>query len=410
MRLEKRTKLLELAQAGLNAVNGRSRVRAALDAALKTEKIAVVAIGKAAYSMAAGAFDALGHRIGRALIVTKHGYATDLPDHAAAISHIAAGHPLPDENSIKAGYELLTFLRAAANEEIVFLISGGASSLVELPPDGVSLAELRRVNRWLLGSGLPIGQINAVRKQLSCIKGGRLVEFLENKPALTLLISDVPDDDVANIGSGPLYFEEHAALTADLPAWVTSIVERAGLADRPNERRGNGIQHRIIARNRDGIDAVVAAAKQKGIPVWSYYEPLEGDAEVAGRGCANFILQAESGLHVWGGETTVKLPDQPGRGGRNQTFALAAAEILKGREDALLLALGTDGSDGAGEDAGAIVDGGTIMRGELSGLDPKECLQRADAGTFLAASGDLIYTGPTGTNVMDLVIAYKQKA
>jgi glycerate 2-kinase len=139
-------------------------------------------------------------------------------------------------------------------------------------------------------------------------------------------------------------------------------------------------------------------------------ERLCGDAAAAGRRLAAELLDGPASVHIWGGETGVELPANPGRGGRNQQLALAAAEVLAGHDKVWLLAAGTDGSDGPGEDAGAVIDGGTLARGELDGLNAAACLHRADAGSFFEASGDLISTGPTGTNVMDLVIGLKVTA
>jgi hydroxypyruvate reductase len=155
-------------------------------------------------------------------------------------------------------------------------------------------------------------------------------------------------------------------------------------------------------------DAVAGEAAAKGLVAHRHGELPAADAAACGATVARSLLAAKPGIHVWGGETVVRLPSDPGRGGRNQQLALAAAEVLQGREDILLLAAGSDGSDGASEDAGALVDGDTISRGRDAGFDAPACLAAADAGSFLEASGDLLHTGPTGTNVMDLIIALKK--
>jgi hydroxypyruvate reductase len=166
--------------------------------------------------------------------------------------------------------------------------------------------------------------------------------------------------------------------------------------------------HHIVASNRVAMEAIEKACKDRQQDVYLHSDFLGGEAADTGRELARFLLnEAEPGIHIWGGETTVRLPDEPGRGGRNQQLALAAAAMLKGNQKITLLAAGTDGSDGPTEDAGGIVDGDTVTRGQLSELDVETCLVGADAGTFLEAAGDLLYTGPTGTNVMDLVIAIK---
>jgi len=164
-------------------------------------------------------------------------------------------------------------------------------------------------------------------------------------------------------------------------------------------------EHRLLANLEQACTALADAAHDQGLKCTLHDLSLDGDAETTGRQLADELSRLPPGLHVWGGETTVCLPPHPGRGGRNQQLALAAAQVLAGRDGISLLALGTDGSDGASEDAGALVDGGTIARGELAGLDAGQQLRNADAGRFLEASGDLVSTGPTGTNVRDMIVA-----
>ena len=163
----------------------------------------------------------------------------------------------------------------------------------------------------------------------------------------------------------------------------------------------------IVASNRAARKAVAAAAQAAGLAAYMHESLPAEDAAACGEAIANELLDGQSGVHVWGGETTVTLPENPGQGGRSQQLALAAARVIAGREDILLLAAGTDGADGVTDDAGALVDGGSLSRGEDGGYDAEDCLRRADAAEFLEASGDLVHTGPTGSNVMDLVIGYK---
>jgi hydroxypyruvate reductase len=162
-----------------------------------------------------------------------------------------------------------------------------------------------------------------------------------------------------------------------------------------------------VASNSSTRLAAAGEAARRGYPVWRHDDEVTGDALEAGRRLASEIMQGPMGLHVWGGETTVRLPSHPGRGGRCQSLALSAAMQLEGHQHVYLLAAGTDGSDGPGEDAGALVDGATLSRGELSGYAAGHCLSMADAGRFLEGSGDLIHTGPTGTNVMDIMLGLK---
>ncbi|MGH8403236.1 MAG: MOFRL family protein, partial [Gammaproteobacteria bacterium] len=254
----------------------------------------------------------------------------------------------------------------------------------------------------LLGSGLPIDAVNRVRSAFSRIKGGRLLQDLAGRHAELLLISDVPGDVPEHIGSGML-LPPIAGPLPELPAQFADFPRQP-----PAEIQAGNVKVRMLATNRDAMQAVLAAALNLGEKAQIHDALPAADAKVCGEHMTEFLLDAEPGIHIWGGETVVQLPAHPGRGGRNQMLALAAAHKLAGRANIYLLAAGTDGADGNSGDAGALVDGGSIARGEDAGLDARDCMARADTGSFLEASGDLVYTGPTGTNVMDLIIASKQ--
>jgi hydroxypyruvate reductase len=270
--------------------------------------------------------------------------------------------------------------------------------------------DLVRMNDWLLSSGMDIARMNRVRKTVSMIKGGRLANYLTGRPTVGLLISDVIGDDPAVIGSGLL-----AATAADimgladinLPGWFSALTELADPMPSASDACFDNIQLHVIASLNKACAAAAAQADALGYDVFLHPDLFCCDAESTGRRLASTVIEGGPLLHVWGGETVVTLPEHPGRGGRNQHLALAAATKLQGHSDCLLLAAGTDGSDGPTPDAGALVDGGSLARGELDGLDARECLQAFDSGRFLEASGDLISTGPTGTNVMDIVLGLK---
>lgn len=407
--IDPRLMLLDLLAAALGSVEGAACVRRALEETPMVGPVWIAALGKAAASMTEGALAALGDACCGGLVVTKRGHA-DLKRFAGAGVEVRfGGHPLPDASSLAAGKRLLESLEGLdPKTQILFLLSGGASALIEVPIAGLGLAELQAINRWLLGSGLPIGAINRVRQAISQIKGGGLLAYLQGRRLRQLAISDVPGDRPELIGSGPLVPVAELAevlQTLPLPAWLRSWVDK-GLAERPPLPPSRP-QFELIASSAKAQDAIVAAARAQGLAVWSSPEPLTGDAEQSGRALACQLMGAAPGVYVWGGETTVRLPPHPGRGGRNQHLALAAAIELAGRTDCWLLCVGTDGTDGPTEDAGALVDGLTVARGMLAGLDVRRCLERFDSGRFLEASGDLIHTGPTGTNVMDLVIGYR---
>lgn len=374
--------LLELLQAGLEAADGRRCVRDAL--AAKPPRRAPVwaaAVGKAAGAMALGAADALGGSLERVLVITKSAHvAPELQSRAGVEIHESA-HPIPDERSLAAGQRLLDWVDDLPAEVApLFLVSGGASSLVEVLEPGASLQELRQLSAGGLAEGIAIGELNVRRARISRIKGGRLAARLGGRPAQALFLSDVPGDDPAVIGSGLLG-----------PA--------SGGADR--------IERQVVASVDRAIEGVAQAAAQRGLTVACVRERFEGDATRLAARFAHELLVGNTQVRVWGGESTVRLPPHPGRGGRNQHLALAAARFLPEYPELLLLAAGTDGTDGPTDAAGGLVDADTCARVALAGLDADDCLSRADSGTALAAAGALVRTGPTGTNVADLVIGLK---
>ncbi len=368
--------------AALARVDGRRCVREALTARpLGSGPVWLAALGKAAAAMAAGAHEAAGGAIARTLIITRDAESCASLAGRPGTEVFLGGHPLPDERSLAAGAQLLAWLAALPQDaQPLFLVSGGASSLIEVLAAGVTLEELRALNRAGLGAGIGIAEFNARRLKLSAIKGGRLAQRLRGRAARALFISDVPGDDPAVIGSGIL-----------------------GPAPTGEDR----IERTLIA----SIDAAVAAAGScasgYGLTVHAPRRRFDEAAVRVAARCAHELSLLPAQVCVWGGESTVALPPHPGCGGRNQHLALAAARLIAGHPELLLLAVGTDGSDGVSGDAGALVDADTCARVALAELDADECLQRADAGRALAASGDLIHTGPTGTNVGDLVIGLK---
>ena len=396
-----RNLLLQLFQTALQAVEGRRVTRRWLEAHPPGTPLALVAIGKAAEQMAAGALEAPSVEAAEGLVITRAGQTTGLLEGRREIRLLEADHPLPGEASLAAGRALLQFLQRQPQERpLLFLISGGASALVEVPEPGIGLELLGRVNRWLLGSGLDIAAMNAVRRRMSAIKGGKLLRWVDDRPAQVLLISDVRGDDPAIIGSGLLCPPREGTLP-ELPEWLAKALPP------PTEVKFTPPPHHLVATLDQALKAAARQAEEIGLQVHLDGRCLEGDARQAGEAFARHLLQAPPGLHLRGGETTVKLPEHPGRGGRNQHLALAAARIIEGRDDLLILAAGTDGSDGNTTDAGALVDGGTIERARLHGFDALRALDRADSGTLLEASGDLVHTGPTGTNVTDLLMGLK---
>lgn len=337
--------------------------------------------------MLLGALDVLGDRVAEAIVVTMRGHWPGALASSRQVRILESAHPVPDERSLAAGAAIADFIAASPEEaQVLFLISGGASSLVEALIPGVTLADLRQLNLGALASGLGIAAVNARRRAVSRLKGGGLAAIAGTRRSMALMISDVPGNDPSVIGSGLL----HASRSARGPAIAF-------------------IPYRIVADARTACRAAGACAASAGLRVRIARRRFAGSAGILGRRFAAASSAADDGtLLVWGGESTVRLPACPGRGGRNQHLALSAALALEGRDDVALLAAGTDGIDGATDDAGGLVDGDTCGRGALAGLDARDCLVRADSGTFLAASGDLVHTGPTLTNVGDLVLGIRR--
>ena len=369
-----RTQLLDMYAAGLVAVEGEMTVYQALQAKRLRQPCHVVALGKAADAMLWGAYRYLRDAMQSALLITKHQHVSAATQALTQVQVLEAAHPIPDESSLQAGAALIKYLQALPTDEpVLFLISGGTSSLVEVLETGWTGDRLQQATYAMLANGAVISEINAMRCTLSLIKGGKLWQYVGERPVTCLLMSDVPGDDPAVIGSGLLF----PAPREDF-AWE------------------------IVASNRQLLAALAATTAVNVMP-----EFLEGDAEEVAQRCVAYLRNSLPGLYAWGAETTLQLPLNPGYGGRNQHLALAAALCLQPDDDIFLLAVGTDGTDGVTEDTGALVDNGTVQRGNAQNLDAAACLQAADAGTFLAASGDLIHTGPTGTNVMDVIIGWK---
>jgi hydroxypyruvate reductase len=385
----RRRLLLDLLNAALVSVDGRVCTRDALTAlpaaapagATGPRRVWAAAVGKAASSMMLGAHDALGPALERALLITKDDHVAPQAFGLPGVEILESAHPVPDERSLAAGGRLLQWVDEVPPEvEVLFLISGGASSLVEALVPGATFAQLTELNSRGLARGLAIGELNAQRAQLSRIKGGRLAARLAGRPGRALFISDVPGHDPAVIGSG--------------------LMGPSGAAE-------DRVERLVIASIDRAVEHVRIAAGSLGLTAWSDPLPFDGPADRLAVRFAHELHMNEEQVRVWGGESVVSLPENPGRGGRNQHLALAAARIIAGHENLMLLVAGTDGTDGVTDDAGALVDGETCSRVALAELDVQNSLQTADSGSALAASGDLIHTGPTGTNVGDVVIGLK---
>ena len=386
-------------------------------------RVICLAAGKGAAAMAAAAerhyLDA------RVLDPSRlHGIATTRHGHGVPtrrIKVIEAGHPTPDEAGLRAAAETLQLAHdAQADDLLLVLLSGGGSANWIAPVAGISFIQKQQLTRALLRSGAPIGEINTVRKHLSRIKGGRLARAGQRASAIvTLAISDVPHDDPSAIASGPTVpdpttLADARAIVAKYQLAIDEAVRRA-LDDPDNESCKAGdpafarARFALIARPRASLDAAVSLARQAGYEVVDLGADLEGEAREVAADHARLALAARAQHRrvaiVSGGELTVTVRGS-GRGGPNQEYALALAERLKDTQGISALAGDTDGADGgagsAADPAGAIIDQGTFATMAALGLDPRAFLDNNDATAFLAATGDLLQTGPTLTNVNDV--------
>jgi glycerate 2-kinase len=375
--------LLELFDAALRAVDGRACVARFLAGESIGQPVALFAIGKAASAMTRGALDVLASDVESALVITKDGHLDPELARDRRCILIESAHPVPDERSLAAGAALEAGVRGLRPAVMpLFLVSGGSSSLVESLRAGVSLGDLRALNVRGLAAGLAIGELNRERARLSRLKAGGVARLLAGRHAMALFISDVPGDDPGVIGSG--------------------LLGRDAVPD--------SIGRHVIAGNGAAVAALAGAAQARGLDLEFRAAPYAGEATaVAGEFVVALRACRGDGL-VWGGESTVTLPATPGRGGRNTHVALTAARLLRAAERLTILAAGTDGTDGPTGDAGAIVDARTIERAELAGVDVERAWREFDSGTALEAAGDLVHTGPTGTNVGDLLIGLRNSA
>ena len=377
-------------------------------------RVRVIALGKAGAAAAEGAHNALGQYLHDGLVITKHGHADADLDKRWQV--IEAAHPVPDESSIRSGEAALQFARQGVpGDLLVVLLSGGASSLAAVPAPGVTLAEKRNLTQALLRAGADIYQLNRVRRALSQIKAGGLAAA-SSAPVLTLAVSDVLDNDPAVIGSGPTLAGSPDAsgarsvleafqLSDGLSPAVVAALERAvpAAVDVPSDVY-------IIACLDDALNAAAAAGRAAGLDVQRADGYVTGDATAAAHRFLEWLKPtARPTLWLAGGETTVQVSGG-GQGGRNQHFALAAAasrqfSALQAHHKLSLLAAGTDGTDGPTPANGAWVDNSTLARADEAGLQLSRYLERHDSHNFFRRLGDTFDTGPTGTNVADLVMA-----
>ncbi|MBI5871080.1 MAG: DUF4147 domain-containing protein [Actinobacteria bacterium] len=416
--------------------------------------IYVIGAGKAAASMAAAVEDAFGDLIIDGLIIVKDGYRTV---ETSRIEIIEAAHPVPDERGAEGARRILELAAKAGSRGdpaplegiiarpgraiLICLVSGGGSSLLTLPADGLTLEDIQQTTTALLRSGAPIEEINTVRKHLTLASGGKVAQAAEGAMVFTLIISDVIGDDLGVIASGPTFPDyttyRNAITVLELRGLLESVPDRvvehlrAGEAEEKQQdlmdvfARRDAIRNDgnfyILGSNRTALEAAAATASMMGYRVFMLDEPLTGEAREAAAELVDRAIGLAAGNQQTGGSSDPEGQQEPARGicvlaggettvtvtgcgsgGRAQEFALAAALAIEGRDDILAFAFGTDGTDGFTDAAGAMADGTTVARAKAMGLDPARHLRDNDSFPFFSALGDLIITGPTGTNVNDI--------
>lgn len=386
------------------------------------EHIWVIGAGKASARMAVALERLLGKRLTGGLINVKYGHTAKL----RRIELNECGHPLPDAAGVRGAERIAEIARQAGERDLVIcLISGGASALLPLTAPPVTLAEKQATTKLLLACGANIHEINAVRKHISAVKGGQLARLAYPATLLSLLLSDVIGDDMDVIGSGPTAPDastfsdaravlEKYGILETVPAAVRTRIEaglRGGVPEtpKPGDPAFTRTQNLVVGSNRLAVDAAARKARELGLRPLVLSTRIEGETRDVARmhaAIARESLAAGQPVKppvciISGGETTVTIRGS-GLGGRNQEFALAAAIDLEGCENVVVLSGGTDGTDGPTDAAGAVADGETLARAAAQGLDARRFLAANDSYHFFAPLGDLLKTGPTGTNVMDV--------
>ena len=395
-----------------------------------TQGMLLVSFGKAAAPMMKAALEEIPADVPvRGIVLTKHDHMHGF-SFPKSIEAFEAGHPIPDEAGHTAASRVLELLEEAhAGTFVLFLISGGGSALLSAPAEGISLADKQKATELLLRSGATINELNTIRKHLSRVKGGRLAMAAYPAYGISLILSDVIGDSLDVIASGPtapdpttyddaIVIIKKYKLVEKMPQSVMARLNAGSSGAIPDTPKkddpvfGN-IENIIIANNQKATRAAQQKAFERGFVAVAPANNIQGEARTIGERLAAAAISTKNRLQVpgkqsmcfiYGGETTVTVKGE-GAGGRNTEMALAVARAISGIDGITFLSGGTDGTDGPTDAAGAIVDGDTISNARANGLDPEDYLNRNDSYTFFKETGELIITGPTGTNVMDLYIA-----
>lgn len=374
--------------------------------------IYVVSVGKAAWRMAKAASEEIGERIRNGIVLTKY-------DHSmgpiSGFEILEAGHPLPDANSEKGTLRITEMVSSLESEDtVLFLLSGGGSALFEKPAPGISLTDITGITEDLLACGADIVEINTVRKRLSSVKAGRFARMVEPASVYTIVLSDVLGDRLDSIASGPASAdittaEDAFGILEKYDLQVSGRIRQALSIETPKEL--HNVKTVITGSVRSLCEEAQAVALGLGYNAAVFATTLDCEAREAGRFISSLAREEIENRRpldlpcalIMGGETVVHLRGN-GKGGRNQETVLSAAIGIRGLEEIVIVSAGSDGTDGPTDAAGGIVDGASADRMEQRGVSPLECLERNDSYNALKASGDLFITGPTGTNVNDLIV------
>ncbi|MCX6093010.1 MAG: DUF4147 domain-containing protein [Candidatus Bipolaricaulota bacterium] len=389
---------------------------------LGDRRVFLLGAGKAAAAVAQELEIVLGDTLTAGIVITRYGYAAP----TSRVQVVEGGHPLPDQNSVAGAGALRALAKTARDGDLVLCaFSGGGSSLLSLPSPGIDLADLRTLNETLLRSGAPIDVLNVVRRHVTLLLGGGLARLLAPAQVVTLLLSDVVGDHVETIASGPtvpdpttfadarealschgLWEEVPPAIRQRISFGLRGLVEET---PKPGDFAFARARTYILGTNRTAVRAAQREGEAQGWKVRALEKPIVGEARAVGEHLARVARdlagRSERTLVVAGGETTATVRGS-GHGGRNQEVALAAALAVEGTSGVTIAALATDGTDGPTDAAGGIVDGETALRARAAGMDPAEALAKNDSHSLLSATHDLLFTGPTRTNVADLFFIF----
>lgn len=403
-----RDDLISIVEAGLDSVDGRLCVAKALAENINADdKIAVVAVGKAAPAMLEGALEVVAEQLVSGLLISKASCAasTLLPD---CIDCYIGGHPIPNEESLVAGQALIDYVsRLSLDTKLIVLISGGASALVEVLPDNVSLSQLQALNDYLLHSGRDIYAMNRLRQSVSKIKAGRLAQYINAGKTRSYIMSDVGNNELSIIGSGLLAPSYHQIDLDDLPKWVRQCCLSEPELPVDSDEEFNHIEQTVIADLDQALSAMEFKAVSSDYDAFNHGKTIEGDVKAFADRVADYLIRAPIGIHIWGGETTVDINEPKGVGGRNTYLALLLAEKLRGFEGIVLATVATDADDGNSDCAGALVDGETLDEANISSELVASALSKANSAELLGRAHALLHFAKGRSNVADLLVAIK---